>query len=234
MKLSVIVPVFNEKNTIAHLLAKVRAARLPAGMEKEIVVIDDGTTEILNNYLHDASVRIIQRPKNEGKTAAVRDGLASATGDILLIQDADLEYDPACYPDLVAPILSGSAKVVYGSRFKGEIKNMTFINRCANRISTWTFNRLFGAEISDLNTCYKVFHRDILKDTVIISRNFIFDAELAVKTVVLGYKIHEVPIVYTARPKSGGKKITWGKALELYWWMIRFWLKNLNNRKRIS
>jgi glycosyltransferase involved in cell wall biosynthesis len=230
MKLSVIIPVFNERNTIEALLAKVRAVTLPPGIEKEVVVVNDGssdgTTRILTEYIHDATVRIIHQALNAGKTAAVRTGIENATGDILLIQDADLEYDPAYYPALIAPILAGTADVVFGSRFKGTIKNMTLVNRWANLVSTWTVNRLFGTALSDLNTCYKVFRRDILRNIKIVSRNFVFDGEITVKVLAQGHKIYEVPITYNARPDAGGKKITWGKALELYWQLFWFWFES--------
>ena len=163
--LSILIPVYNEQNTILTVIKKALDVPLPAGVEREIIAIDDGSTDdtgrLLETLKSNPRVCTIKLKKNQGKTAAVVQGLAAAKGDILLIQDADLEYDPKYYPELVAPILAGQEKVVYGSRFLGRIQKMTFINWFANRISYLTINGIFKTRISDFHTGFKVFAREI-------------------------------------------------------------------------
>ena len=225
MKLSIIIPVYNEEATIEQLISKVLAVQLPAGLSREIVIVNDGsrdgTVKILSRFLKQAGVIIVHQ-SNKGKTAALLTGFKNATGDILLIQDADLEYDPSQYPKLLGPILDGSAQVVYGSRFLGRIKDMAPVNRWANNISNLTARLLYGVGLTDINTCYKVFTRSSLEGITITSRNFAFDTEFTVKVLRRGLGIKEVPIDYTARSRQAGKKIKWSTALEMYWSIIKY------------
>ena len=225
MKLSIIIPVYNEEATIAPLLDKVKAVALPDGLSREIIVVNDGssdnTAQVLQDFKKDSFIKILVQ-NNTGKTAALMHGLSKATGDILLIQDADLEYDPNQYPLLLDPILKKETRVVYGSRFLGTIKGMAPINRFANRLSNWTFSLLWGVRITDINTCYKVFTREAIEGIAITSRNFAFETELTVKLIKKNETIKEVPIHYQARSRQAGKKINWRTALEMYWPILKY------------
>ena len=226
MKLSIIVPLYNEGRLIDKVLNSVKGVELPSGITMEIIIVDDGSTddsfEILDRHSGDSDIRIFHRDSNAGKASAVKLGIKNSSGEIILIQDADLEYDPACYPQLLEPIIKGKAQVVYGSRFKGRIRKMTLINRIANMISNFTLNLLYGAKISDVNTGYKLFRREVFDRVEITSRNFTFETEVTVKLLKLGYDIYEVPIDYDARLMKEGKKMTWLKALEMYWGIIKY------------
>jgi glycosyltransferase involved in cell wall biosynthesis len=226
MTLSIIIPVYNEEMTILAIVQEAQNTILPKDIKKEIIIVNDGSTDStadqLNKINHSPAVRIFHLASNQGKTAAVKHGLTQSTGDIILIQDADLEYSPSHYSALLEPILRGKASVVYGSRFKGQITGMTFINRLANRISNLTINMLFGSHLTDFHTCFKMFKRDALKTIDITSQNFIFDTEITAKLLANGYEIYEVPIIYNARKRSAGKKITWRLALETYFFLIKF------------
>jgi len=226
MRLSIIIPVYNEKDTIVDLVKDVLAVQLPFEIEKEILIVDDGsddgTGEILKNLEKNNMIRIFFEEENRGKAEAVKIGLQKARGDILLIQDADLEYSPEHYPALLKPILSGQTTVVYGSRFKGNIQNMTWINRMANCFSNWTMNILFKTKLSDIQTCFKVFKKEVIEGMVFTAKNFSFDTEITIKIIKRGYTIIEVPIEYVARKKSEGKKIKWGHAIENYYNLIKF------------
>jgi glycosyltransferase involved in cell wall biosynthesis len=225
MKLSIIIPAYNEESTIEEIVGKVRGATLPEGLSREIVIVNDGsrdkTKDILNRYSGQADLIIVHQ-SNQGKTAALLTGFKNATGDILLIQDADLEYDPGQYGRLLQPILDGSTEVVYGSRFLGRITGMQPINRWANEVSNWTFSHLYGISITDINTCYKVFTRRSWEGMVIVSKNFAFETEFTVRLLRRGYLIKEVPIDYTARSREEGKKINWSTALEMFWPIIKY------------
>jgi glycosyltransferase involved in cell wall biosynthesis len=225
MKLSVIIPAYNEEATIEEIIAKVQAIVLPGGLSKEIIVVNDGskdrTAEILNHFSGQPDMIIVHQ-NNQGKTGALLTGLRNATGDILLIQDADLEYDPAQYPQLLQPILDGHTQVVYGSRFLGRINNMQPINRWANGISNWTINCLFEARMTDINTCYKVFTRWAFEGIEIKGSHFDMDTEMTVKFFKKGLSIQEVPIAYVARPRAAGKKIRWSTAVKMYWQIIKY------------
>jgi glycosyltransferase involved in cell wall biosynthesis len=214
MKLSVIVPVYNEEQTIGAVIERIRAVDLP-GIEKEIIVAndgsDDGTRRAIDDgpWCNDPSVRILHSPINLGKGAAVRLGMQHATGDIVLTQDADLELDPKEYGNLLAPILSGAAVVVYGSRFLGSNPSISFRTRFANRGLTMFTNVLFGGKLSDMETGYKVFRREVLQKIRLRCVGFDFEPEITAKIVRAGYKIAEVPIGYTPRRVDEGKKIRW-------------------------
>jgi glycosyltransferase involved in cell wall biosynthesis len=225
MKLSVIIPAYNEESTIEELILKVQAVSLPGALTREIVIVNDGsrdrTADILRRFSGQANMVIVHQ-SNKGKTAALLTGFKNATGDILLIQDADLEYDPCQYPKLLQPILDGQTEVVYGSRFLGQIEGMAPVNRWANEVSNNIFNFLYHVHLSDINTCYKVFTRRVWEGMVIISRNYAFETEFTVKLLHRGYHIMEVPIDYTARSREAGKKINWLTALEMFWPIIKY------------
>ena len=226
MKLSIIIPAYNEARYISDIIRRVLAVVLPEGIKKEIIVVDDYSTDEtyqqLTQFEGNASVKIIRHLKNMGKTAGIVSGLKESTGDFILIQDADLEYNPQDYLTLLIPILKGNSKVVYGSRRRGSIENMELINRLANMISTQTVNLLYGIQLTDIYGCYKVFPRELFNRITITSNHFTFDSEVTAKLVKLGYQIMEVPICYKARTKKEGKKINWRKALLMYWGLIQY------------
>lgn len=208
MKLSVIIPALNERNTIQTIIEMVQEVKL----DKEIIVVDDGsddgTGEILDGMASDV-IKVIHHPQRRGKGAAIRTGLQEATGEIIIIQDADTEYDPQDYYRLVEPIVQGKAEVVYGSRFRGSIKNMRFLNYLMNRILAWLANLLYRAHITDEATCYKVFRADLLKSIPLRCEGFEFCPEVTAKVRKRGKQIYEVPISYVARTWEEGKKINW-------------------------
>ncbi|MFA5272308.1 MAG: glycosyltransferase family 2 protein [Candidatus Omnitrophota bacterium] len=225
MKISIIIPVYNEEKTIVLVLNKVLSVAVPKGITREVIVVNDGsrdqTKEVLNRYIDSQNVKILHQT-NQGKTAALVRGITYATGDIFLIQDADLEYDPVQYPVLLEPILKGEVDVVYGSRFLGNIKDMRWINNWANRISNWTLRALYRVNLTDINTCYKVFKREVIQGIHIHSRNFAFETEVTAKLIRRGIRIKEVPVKYVARSYREGKKIRWATALEMYWPIIKY------------
>lgn len=230
MKVSVIVPVFNEEQSVAELLNKVISAQLPQSMSREVIVVNDGSTDktvqIVEGFVAKGEV-ILFSQENMGKTGAVLKGIKESTGDIILIQDADLEYDPNEYINLLQPIMDGDQLVVYGSRFMGSIKNMRPPIRLANLMTNWTLNWIFGCKMTDNNTCYKVFKKDVLSDIVITSTLFGFDCEVTVKLLQKGIHIHEIPIDYVARSKQEGKKINFVTSFGSYLQIFRyaFWEK---------
>jgi len=225
MKLSIIVPVFNEEKTIDTVIKKLKSLHIE-GITKEIIIVNDGSTDetehVLKKYNHDAELKILHHPNNIGKTSALKYGIEEATGDILIIQDADLEYNPDEIPYLVTPVLEQKAPVVYGSRFKGSIKKMKLVNRIANRISNLTFNLLYPVKLTDINTCYKVFKKNTLEGINIESQQFTFETEITAKLVNQGRHILELPINYVARSNSDGKKINWSRALQMYWGIFKY------------
>jgi len=209
VKLSVLMPVYNEVRTIDQILRLV--AEVP--IEKEIVVVDDGSTdgtrEILSHWNGRAGVRVILHERNTGKGGALRTALAAATGEILLIQDADLEYEPSEYPSLLRPIESGRADAVFGSRFRGSAENrvQNFWHTVGNRVLTLISNVVTDLNLTDMATCYKAFHRRVLPSLDIVQRGFGVDAEITVKLARGGFRIFEVPVSYYARSRAEGKKI---------------------------
>jgi glycosyltransferase involved in cell wall biosynthesis len=225
MKLSVIMPVFNEQETLREILQQVRAVEL-AGIEKEILVVDDGSTdgsrEILAEEAETADLRVFYHDKNRGKGAAVRTAIEHAAGDMILIQDADLEYDPRDYPTLLQPIVEGRVTVVYGSRFLGPRKAMLFWHMLGNKLLTLTTNILYNAILSDMETCYKCFRADVVKDIPLRAKRFEFEPEVTAKVLKRGHRIFEVPISYYGREYHEGKKISWRDAPLAFWTLIKY------------
>jgi glycosyltransferase involved in cell wall biosynthesis len=210
MKISVVIPVYNEKNTILELYNSVKAVPL----DTEIILVDDGSTdgsrELLGS-LADNSTRVVFHDHNQGKGAALRSGFHHATGDIILIQDADLEYDPQQYTKLIQPILSGKADVVYGSRFvTGDYRRVLFFwHMLGNTFLTFLSNMLTNLNLSDMETCYKVFTRDVLQQLTIEENRFGFEPEITAKIAKMRVRIYEVGISYSGRTYKEGKKIGW-------------------------
>ncbi len=221
--LSVIVPVFNERSTVAEIVRRMRSVELP--IEREIVVVDDGSddgTGAVLTQLRDSTVRVIAHPQNRGKGAAIRTGLESATGDLVLVQDADLEYDPEDWPRLLAPVLKGRARVVYGSRFTGERRNMLFLHWVGNRFLSLITNVLYNSTLSDMETCYKLFDRRVLDGIRLHADRFDFEPESTAKVLRRGIRIYEVPISYAGRELSEGKKITWQDGVTALWTLVKY------------
>lgn len=209
-KVSIVMAVYNEKDSLPEVLEKINKVDL--GVEKEILIVDgrstDGTIEILSQ-INNQNIKIVFEEKRNGKGAAIRLGFTKARGDIILIQDADLELDPSDHPNLLRPILENRCRVVYGSRFlKGRGKT-NIISYLGNRFVTKVANILFGANLTDVETCYKVFRSEVIKDMEFLCNGFDFDAELTALILKKGLKILEVPITYNPRNKKEGKKLRW-------------------------
>jgi glycosyltransferase involved in cell wall biosynthesis len=228
-KLSVVVPVFNERNTLVEIVRRMRQVRLPEGIEREIIIVDDGssdgTREVLKQ-LGDSTVRVVMHPENRGKGAAVRTGFAHATGDYVLVQDADLEYDPEDWPKLLNPVLRGKARVVYGSRFTGERRNMLFMHWVGNRFLSLMTNLLYNTTLSDMETCYKLIDRSLLDDMELRSHRFEIEPELTAKLLKRKIRIYEVPISYTGREYDEGKKITWRDGFSAIATLVKYRFKD--------
>jgi glycosyltransferase involved in cell wall biosynthesis len=222
-KLSVIVPVYDERNTVVEIVRRMRAVDLTVDLE--ILVVDDGSTDGTRDVLRqlaDSTVRVITHERNQGKGAAIRSGLAQVTGDLVLIQDADLEYDPQDWPKLLAPIMTGKAQVVYGSRFTGERRNMLFLHWVGNRFLSLTTNVLYNTTLSDMETCYKLFDREVLRGMTLRAMRFEFEPEVTAKILRKGIRIYEVPISYTGREFDEGKKITWRDGFIALWTLVKY------------
>ncbi len=241
-KVSVVIPVYNEKNTICEILRRVEEME----MRKEVVVVDDcsndGTRKILRELAERQgrgeteapaadgedpigleNLRLFFQEKNQGKGAALRRGFAEVTGDIVLVQDADLEYDPRDYPRLLEPIKEGLADVVYGSRFLGGPQRVHYFwHYVANKALTLLSDIFTNLKLTDMETCYKVFRREVLKDIQLKSNRFGFEPEITAKIAKGNWRVYEVPISYAGRTYEEGKKITWKDGVQALWCIIRF------------
>lgn len=230
MKLSIIIPCFNEINTIAAIVAKVSTVALPVA--REIIIVDDGSTdgtrEVLKALAPHHALKVLYQPVNRGKGAAVRAGIAQATGDFIIIQDADLEYDPAEYPKLLQPVLDGKADVVYGSRFVGHTAHRApYVGHgLVNRFLTLLSNRFTRLQITDMAACYKLFKREILEQIELEEDRFAFDPEVTAKVARLPCTIHEVGISYQGRSYCQGKKIYWQDGVRAIYVILKYGLFN--------
>lgn len=221
--LSVVIPCYNERETIREIIQRVQSVP----MKTELIVVDDGSTdgsrEILSELESDG-IQVIQHSENRGKGAALCTGFAAARGDVLVIQDADLEYDPFEFPDLIEPIQKGMADVVYGSRFGGKPQRVhMFWHKVGNRVLTLMTNLLFNCTLTDMETCYKMFRREVIEGITIKSRRFDVEPELTAKILkAKKWRIYEMPISYYGRTYEEGKKITWRDGAVAVWTLIRY------------
>ena len=227
MKLSIIIPAFNERKTILKVINKVKKVKLN-NVKKEIIIIDDfskdNTKEILTK-LKNKNIKIFFHQKNQGKGAAIRTGLKHATGDVILIQDADLEYNPEEYPRLLKPIIENKTKVVYGSRLEAirkNLKNMYKLHYIGNLFLTIMTNILYGTKITDMETGYKVFRKEVIKGMKLRAKRFDFEPEITAKILKKGYKIKEVPIDFVGRKFKEGKKITWRDGIKALYYLVKY------------
>lgn len=219
MKLSIIIPVFNEEKTIGEIIRQVQKVK---GFEKEIIVVDDHSTDNTPNVLKKVKgIRIITHEQNHGKGSAIRTGVARATGDYVMVQDADLEYDPQDILLMLEPIKKGKAEVVYGSRFTGQRRNMFFWHWMGNQTLTLLTNILYNTTLSDMETCYKLIPRELLSSLNLQAKRFEFEPEVTAKILKRGIRIWEVPISYAGREYEDGKKISWRDGLPALWTLVR-------------
>lgn len=223
MKLSIIIPVYNEAKTILTLISRVEAI----DYEKEIILIDDcstdGTQDLLQKYSEREGFKVLFHQKNRGKGAALRTGFAESTGDIIIIQDADLEYDPKEYGVLLGPILDGRADVVYGSRFLGGPHRVMFFWHYLGNLFLTTLSNMFtNLNLTDMETCYKVFTREVLDSLKLTCDRFGFEPEFTSKVARNQFRIYEVPISYSGRDYSEGKKINWQDGVAAIWFICKF------------
>lgn len=224
MRLSVVIPVYNEVETIKEIVSRVQAV----DFEKEIIIVDDGSTDGTREQLQEISlaqenVRVFYHDRNQGKGAALRTGFEVATGDIVIIQDADLEYDPREYPVLLEPILDGRADIVYGSRFLGGPHRVLFFwHYLGNKFLTLLSNALTNQNLTDMETCYKVFRREVLSDMKLKSNRFGFEPEFTAKIARKDFRIYETPISYSGRTYAEGKKIGWKDGVKAIFAIVWF------------
>lgn len=221
MKASIIVPVFNEANTIEEIIRRIKANDL----EKEILIVNDGSTDGTEKILKEMKsedIKVFHHQKNQGKGAAIRCALKEARGEIIIIQDADLEYPPEQYPEIIKPIIEGSADVIYGSRFIGTHRAFMFWHYLGNRLLALLTNLLYNTMLTDIETGRKVFKRAVFDQIVIRSNRFEFEAEVTAKVFKKKFRVMEIPITYYGRDYSEGKKITWKDAIPAIWALIKY------------
>lgn len=236
MKLSIVIPVFNEVQFLEEILGRVQRVELPQ-FKREVILVDDGSTDGTRDILarldgrtaiapeakpFEEPIRVYYHDRNQGKGAALRTGFSKTTGEMVIIQDADLEYDPNDWPKLLAPVLNGKAEVVYGSRFTGERRNMFFIHWIGNRFLTLVTNALYNTTLSDMETCYKLFPGDLIRKVNIRSDRFNFEPEITAKVLKQNIRIYEVPISYCGREFDEGKKITWRDGFAALFALIKY------------
>ena len=232
MKLSIIIPVFNEEKTIGEIVKKVLDVNLPIKFIKEIIIVNDGsvdkTTDILQGFKQ-KQIKIFTHIKNLGKGAAIRTGIKNSTGEIIIIQDADLEYDPNDYSKLLEPILNKQAQVVFGTRLInyplyiwGQRKTVLPSHLIGNKFLTFVTNIFYGNKVTDMETCYKIFRKEVIRNIKIYADKFDFEPEITAKILKKGYKIYEVPIRVHPRGYDEGKKITWKDGFIALWTLIKY------------
>jgi glycosyltransferase involved in cell wall biosynthesis len=236
MLLSIVMPCYNEEQFLEKIVRLVQAVDL-GELERELILVDDCSTDGTGSIAaelegtggnhpeakpFDRPIRVLRHQENQGKGAALRTGFAAAAGDLIIIQDADLEYDPEDYPKLLKPVFAGKAEVVYGSRFTGERRNMFFHHWVGNRFLTLITNLLYNTTLSDMETCYKLFTAGALANITIKSNRFNFEPEITAKILKKGIRIYEVPISYTGREFEEGKKITWRDGLSALAALIKY------------
>ena len=227
LKLSIVIPIYNERETLETLIAKVNSV----DYDKEILLIDDfssdGTREVLKRYENKENFQVLYHDHNQGKGAALRTGFSNVNGDIIIIQDADLEYNPADYGTLIEPILDGRADVVYGSRFLGGPHRVLFFwHSIGNMVLTTFSNMLTNINLTDMETGYKVFTKKVNDTLTFKCDRFGFEPEFTAKVAKNNFRIYEVPISYNGRDYSEGKKITWKDGIAAIWYIIKFKLTN--------
>lgn len=219
MKLSIIIPAYNEIDTIPEVLDRVRAENF----DKEIIVVDDCSTDGTREFLRkQQNITLIEHDRNFGKGASIRTALEHVTGDIVIIQDADLEYDPADYLKLVQPIMEDKADIVYGTRFAGRKPNMRLANYIANRLFAWLATVLYGVRVTDEATCYKAFRTEVIKSIQLNCKRFDFCPEVTARLLKRGWRYAEVPISYQARTYGQGKKIKWFDGVQCIWTLLKY------------
>lgn len=227
MKLSIVIPVYNEKKYIREIVKQVREVNLP-GIEKEIIIVDDystdGTRDILQNVLIKEVAQVVYHEENMGKGAALRTGFQYASGDVVIIQDADLEYDPAEYGKLLKPILDGKADAVYGSRFVGSEPHrvLFFWHYLGNKLLTLLSNMFTNLNLTDMETCYKMFRREVLDSIQIEQNRFGFEPEITAKLARGNWRIYEIGISYSGRNYAEGKKINWQDGVQALWCILKY------------
>ncbi|KKU51263.1 MAG: Glycosyltransferase [candidate division WWE3 bacterium GW2011_GWC1_47_10] len=224
MKLSVVIPVYNEKGTVATIVDRVEGV---AGVDKEIIIVDDGSTDGTRDVLKEIAanrshVKVILKEANCGKGASLREGFRHATGDYVIVQDADLEYDPQEYTKLIEALGDGKTRVVYGSRFSGNYEDMSNLHYWGNKFLTLVTNVLYGVLLTDMETCYKLLPGSFVRNLKIESNRFNFEPEITAKILKSGLKLREVPISYKGRTHGEGKKITWKDGLSAVYTLIKF------------
>lgn len=227
MKLSIIIPVFNEEKTIAECLKRVKEAKLLSGVKREIIVVNDGSTDsslskIKNQESRVKNLKTVSYKQNKGKGYAIQQGLKKAKGEYVLIQDGDLEYDPNDYQKLLTPIIEKKTEVVYGSRFLGERRSMFFWHMIGNKFLSLLTNVLYNSTISDMEVGYKIFPRKLLESFNLKENRFGFEPEVTAKVLKRGIRIYEVPISYTGREFEEGKKITWRDGIKAVFYLFKY------------